>query len=146
MEMQLINFVDSLIPGDNELGAPKFSTVAWFQLQEETKLLKRVDVVIKDFRNNVTASVSNETNESNENNDVMVKSFSSFFKAKYNELYFEFRDVVIGLYFSSPAVLIAMGEVETPLFPRGQSLPPLNTDMLESVYSRGEIWRRVDRG
>lgn len=146
MEMQLINFVDSLIPGDEELGAPKFSAVAWPQLQENCELLARVCVVIKDFQNDISDCAFNEIVDSKESNEAMVKSFSSFFKEKHNELYVEFREIVMGLYFSSPAVLVAMGEVDIPLFPRGQSLPTFNTDMLESVHSRGEIWRKVNRG
>jgi hypothetical protein len=106
-------------------------------------LLARVSAVINEFRNSVPGCDFSATNESDE---AMVESFSSFFKEKHNELYVEFREVVMGLYFSSPPVLVAMGEVEIPLFPRGQSLPTFNVDMLESVYNRGEIWRRVNRG
>ncbi len=144
--MQLKIFVDSLIPGDEALGAPKFSAVAWPLLQESRDLIAHVSVVIKEFRNSATGCVISESNESIESNEAMAKSFSSFFKEKHNVLYVEFREIVMGLYFSSPAVLVAMGEEEMPLFPRGQSLPTFNTDMLESVYSRGEIWRRVNGG
>ena len=157
MKMQLKIFVDGLIPGDKELGAPKFSAVAWPQFQEESDFLARLSVVFNDFQNNTAGCAfsennegdlgkeSNECKESRECNEAMLKSFSAFFKEKHSTFYVEFKEVVMGLYFSSPAVLVAMGEVEIPLFPRGQSLPAFNNEMLESVYNRGEIWRSVNK-
>lgn len=142
MDAQLITLIDSFIPGDIDLGAPKCSVVVWPQLQEERDFLARIDDVINDY-NKVPGCAFSENIGGDE---IALKAFSSFFMEKHKELYVEFREIIMGLYFSSPSVLVALGEEEIALFPRGQSLPTFNADMLESVYSRGEIWRRVNRG
>ena len=132
--MQLIDYIDSLMPGDNDIGVPCFSAVAWPQLQKERDLLIRVDSVIEKF-------VNSSPGNADEGQEEWTSLFTSFFKREHNNLYLAFREVVVGLYFSSPVVLGAMGESEHPLFPRGQSLPAFNTDMLEGVFNRGKIWR-----
>lgn len=136
--MLLIDYIDALLPGDKALAVPRFSEVAGVAFYaENSQLVSSTEVIIEQFRSGVGVNF-HETND-----DDLAKSFSMFFKQSDAELYLEFRDVVIGLYFSSKTVLAAIGEEQAPLFPRGQSLPEVNYDLLENVYNRGAMWRRL---
>lgn len=128
--MLLIDILDAQMPGDQALGVPCFSKVAeQALLREHGTLAARMSEFLEDF--------ASETD--------LSESFFNFLKRRDIELYSEFREVVVSLYFTAKPVLAALGEEQIPLFPRGQSLPEINYDLLESVYQRGSIWRPLNK-
>lgn len=126
------------MPGDQELGSPSFSAVL-------------ADKFFHDFPGLAKASeqvlfgyLKEKSFDESQHPDEFAKSFSTYFKKVDGDLYKTFQDVVLGLYFASDKVVESLGEDSRPLFPRGQALPELDTDLLVPVYEKGEIWRPVD--
>lgn len=53
------------------------------------------------------------------------------------------RDTLLEIYFSHPAVIMAVRGSDAPLFPSGADVAQIDFDMLEPVFERGEIFRKV---
>lgn len=125
--MNLMAWIDHLLPGDAALDVPCFSSaVGEMLVSEYPELSQRLELFI-----------SKQEVSFHENPFLMTEKLNE----KDPVTFGQFRDVILGLYFSSKKVLHALNEIEEPLFPRGQSLPANDYDLLMPVYERGRIWR-----
>lgn len=125
--MSLNDFIDELIPGDPDRGAPPFSLAVGARLQQHYSALCA----------DMTQALAAPEISAAATLDVRVAALL----ARDAVGFAVFRDTVLGLYFSTPIVLAALGESSEPLFPRGQSLPAIDFDLLNPVYERGRCWR-----
>ena len=134
--MRLQQYLNSLLPGDEDFEIPAFNTIAWEELcNKHPKLIQRVEQVVTEY----------ELLQGQREVDDQGLGLVNYWKGEDLPLYETFRDLVIGIYFSSPSVLRALGEESEPLFPRGQSLPAINFDLLEDVFNRGKQWRSTEK-
>lgn len=128
--MCLNEFIDELLPGDLARGVPAFSHMAGERLQRlYPELCAQMEVALTSLNLAPASSL-----------EMRISALNAFSAATFAE----FRDVILGLYFSTSAVLNAMGETSEPLFPRGQTLPPIDFELLTQVYERGCRWRSTE--
>ena len=135
-----MNFLDCWFPGDKSSGAPIFSEVAWpILINDHADIVFKVQKLIDKFQEDENLSLLSISR------DKLSKCCCMYLKQADLHLYNDFMLLVLSLYLNSKDLLKAIGESQEPLFPSGQILPDINYELLENVYSRGKIWRDVDK-
>lgn len=132
--------LDTLLPGDAELGMPSaFSAgVAQFLLRQGHKslfdeFLAAIETIA--IQKHQTTWLSLDTNKRLE---CIERSRRSHF-----QLASQFLSQVLRGYYTTPAVQISLNAGVVPPFPQGNQLAEINWDLLEPVYERGPIYREV---
>ncbi len=123
--MNIENFVNSLLPGDTERHISCFSELCGGLLN------RRYSDLVIDLENALQAFSAQRTDQ--ERAESEADAFTVYLKTKAPMLYEQFIETILGLYLSQPEVISGLDECAEPLFPRGQSLPAINFDLLEPV-------------
>jgi hypothetical protein len=138
----MINLVlDTMIPGDIELGMPAASTLD-FELYQ---LKHKIQCLVEEFLQELTwLAQSKFENEFEDLNFDQRLATVNACKAKNVRLFSTFLTHCFRAYYSDAKVLNLIAAGSVPPFPVGNVLESDNWDLLEPVYERGRIYRSVD--
>lgn len=136
--MQLIELCQRLLPGNYEFRIEQFTVLQY------KKLLVRFPETCQSIQEKLDFFFKLSNASSNKHN-MQLSSFLDYLSGTHYLLYKKFRLQLLSIYFTDQDILKKLGLSTIPLYPNEKFLPDLNYDLLEPVYLRGEIWRKMQK-
>ena len=137
----MINLVlDTLIPGDNELGMPPASEVDFAAYQLKYKAQQVVGDFLAELTTIALSTFGMEFTYLDEGQRLAAVNAC---KLKNIRLFSAFLTHCFRAYYSEKAILNRLSVGSVPPFPVGNTIEQNDWGLLEPVYERGPIYRTV---
>lgn len=132
--------IDTMLPGDPELGMPNASSIIFIDYLERHNIVDVADEFVsmldkvcgdKFSQSFIDLDATQKMQAINACKLVNVRVFSSLVTH------------LLRAYYTSQSVLMRISAGSIPPFPQGNSLPQDDWSILEPVYERGKIYREA---
>ena len=141
-QLQVLNDILTLIiPSSDEYLKPSAAII----LDDSTNLPEEFNLLANSAIHKIQElSISSFNNDWVKLENEEKISVINFFQKKENRLFTNFCLSVINTYYTNEIVLKAINTKSIPPFPEGNKLKEFDYLMLENVFLKGEIFRKID--